>query len=749
MRGAVSYQAIVTGQVQGLGFRPFVYRLAQQFGLAGTVANTRRGVVIIVQGRRARQFLDRLRDHPPALSRITSFKVTVTRSRAHRAFAIIGSRAEAARASVDVLPDLALCNDCRADMLERPNRRYEYPFTNCTQCGPRYTIIESLPYDRPATTMRGFRMCACCRREYENPSNRRFHAQPNACPACGPKLTLLDRSGKVVHADPLAATAAAIARGGVVAVKSLGGFQLACDATNPRAVVRLRRLKDRPSKPLALMCDRLADIRMFARVSQADAKLLSSPAAPIVLLPKLSRPGLALADSVAQRNSRLGVMLAYTPLHLVLFRRIRRLSNRAPVLVMTSANRRDDPITISEDELASRFGRAFDLVLTHNRPIANRCDDSVVLSSTPAIIMVRRARGFAPRPVRLARVFHVKHPVLAVGADLKTAFALAQGERVFLSPHIGSLDSPEAEAFFLDTLGRYTSWTGIKPARVACDLHPDYRSTRLAERIAHRLGIPLIRIQHHFAHIASVLAEHGLAGPVLGIAADGAGYGTDGNIWGCELLSVERDLSWTRLGHLGYLRLKNPGVDPADPDQVGREYLSQAKGARPAVSGILTSSLGRLFDAVAAISGVCRTATFDGEAPMALENAVDPRERGSYFVDGDIDLALSPAVFRPEPLLLAVSRETRRGVDPAVVAARFHHAVADGLARFAHELARQRGLRSLCLSGGVWQNSTLRSRAAARLCRLGYSVFTNADAPMNDGGIALGQALVAGCLRID
>jgi len=752
--GAPAFRAVIQGQVQGLGFRPHVYRLAMRMGVTGTVANTPQGVVVIAQGKQARRFLGCLQREPPPLSRIASFDICPMRTRRYRRFFIAPSQTGREERGIEVLPDLATCADCRSDVLERNGRRYGYVFTNCTHCGPRYTIIQGLPYDRARTTMRQFRMCPDCQREYDDPTDRRFHAQPNACPKCGPALSVLDRSGRPVLGDPLDVAARALAQGKVVALKSLGGFQLVCDATNDQAVRRLRRRKNRPAKPLALMCDDLAVVRSLVRVGRPAAKLLSSAAAPIVLLPKLANPKPAVSTYVAPRNPRLGVMLSYTPLHMALLRSFRSLTGSPGVLVMTSANRRDEPIAVSEDCLLDQLAHVFDLVLAHNRPIANRCDDSVILGDRTHV-MVRRARGYAPQPIRFSEMFHVKRPVLAVGGDNKTSFVLAHGARAFVSPHIGHLESPEAASFFLDTLARYETWTGIKPAVIACDLHPDYVSTHLAEGLAKELNAPLVRVQHHYAHVTSTMVENGVSGPVLGIACDGTGYGTDGAIWGCEFLLVRRNLSWARLGHLGYLRLSAAGAEVADPTGVARAYLSQAnRVAKSAVRrfelprgrppGTRTSSLGRLFDAVAAITGACRDATFDGEAAVALEAMAAPNTHGDYVDDDLLDLAVSPAILHPEPLIRAVSRETRSGVHPAIVSARFHNTLAKSFARLAHRVCRNRNIRTVCLSGGSFQNSRLRTQLSSRLRSLGYQVYFNQLVPLNDGGIALGQMVAAG-----
>jgi len=760
-----TYKALFRGKVQGLGFRPYVYRLAKAMGVTGFVANSRRGVEILAQGAAARRFLSELTKSPPPLARVTSADVRQVSSPRHKDFRIVRSRDSTGGAtgrSVEVLPDLAVCPDCRKEISRPRNRRYRYPFTNCTQCGPRYTIIQSLPYDRPGTTMRSFVMCPECRAEYETPLDRRFHAQPNACPKCGPELAL-KRPGTAGQpaGDALVKAAKALQRGRIVAIKSLGGFQLACDATSEEAVKRLRRRKARPHKPLALMCDRLATTRLFCNVSPAETRLLQSAAAPIVLMRRRRRAAIAIPSIVAPGNHRLGVMLPYTPLHLLLFQELRALTGKPVVLVMTSANRKDSPIIAEDRELASELGSVFDLALTHNRPIANRCDDSVVLaadeqeavcrrketSGPGPVITVRAARGYAPVVVRLEPMFHVKHPTLAVGADMRNAFCLASGDRAVVSPHIGDMGSPRTEQFFLETLARLTDWTGIRPERVACDLHPDYFSTRLAERLAREWNAPVVRVQHHFAHTASTMVEHGLTEPVLGLALDGTGYGTDGAIWGCEFLVVKPDFAWQRVGHLGYLRLPGPYSELADPVTIGSTYLAQARGENRGLRGPETSSLGRLFDAVAGLTGACMKATFDGQAAVALEAAAARHAaRQTREIRRVVAVAARDDVIAPAPILLQVKADLDAGLAPGVVAARFHDVIGQVLSRTAVRIARRYGVRTVTLSGGAAQNSLLRNCLSARLSSHGLRLVYNTALAVNDGGICLGQALAAGLL---
>jgi hydrogenase maturation protein HypF len=512
------------------------------------------------------------------------------------------------------------------------------------------------------------------------------------------------------------------------------------------------------------MCQNTAVARTFSRVNANAAKALLSPAAPIVLLPKTKTPRITIPDSVAPGNTHIGVMLPYTPLHILLLQTLRRLTGKPPVLIMTSANTKDNPITHTDHELTRQLHTVTDLILTHDRPIANPCDDSVIRIDAvrrarsrssrhtagrsllsvahPGLSLVRRARGYAPQPIALSEMFHVKHPVLAVGAEFKNAFALASENRVFLSPHIGTVATAQGEKFWLDTLARYAEWTGIQPKVIACDLHPDYASTRLAERLGHAFGIPLVRVQHHYAHVLSVMAESGLTGPALGLAFDGIGYGTDGAVWGCEFLLVQGDLNWFRVGHLGYLRFAGAGDEVAKPARVAREYLRQANGFGGS-RGLLTSSLGRLFDAVAATVGVCSSASFDGQAPTALEALANPRKSGHWFTPGLLDLSVSPALIRPEPLLIDVSRETSAGVSPATISAKFHNTIALAAVHLADVLCRRHHVATVCLSGGSFQNALLRGRIVAGLSVSGRRVCWNHLVPLNDGGIALGQVAAA------
>ncbi|MGQ9708186.1 MAG: carbamoyltransferase HypF [bacterium] len=748
----------IKGQVQGIGFRPFVFRLANALNIAGTVKNTCAGVLIYAQGERLPAFINRLRQKPPPLAIITGFKITYKHIPPFPNFSIIRSKAEGAGAGVDVLPDLSICADCRAELLNPFDRRFLYPFINCTQCGPRYTIIRHLPYDRDRTTMLEFKMCDGCQKEYLDPLNRRFHAEPVACPLCGPQPFLMDSKGKRVDAEPIMGAARAIIRGKILAIKGLGGFHLACDATNERAVKRLRSRKERSSKPLAIMVEDFATVKLICELPPGARKLLLSPAAPIVLLPKRKKPALKVSPLVAPDNFDLGVMVAYTPLHLLIFKTIRELTGKPAALVMTSANHSDEPIVALDQELLQLNGM-FDLALTHNRAIANRCDDSVAGMDNGGAVLVRRARGYAPQPLPLGQMFHVEHPTLALGADSRNLIALAAGSKVFFSPHIGELASLASEMFLFEALNRLQEWTKITPSRIVCDLHPDYNSARLAEKLATQFRAPVYRVQHHYAHLLSVMAEHNIVGPVLGISCDGTGYGPDGAIWGCEFMIIQKDFSWSRVGHLGYLRHNAGAGYIPDPVKVALCYLNQCGidtkdinriglngNVRPYPLPVITSSLGRLFDAVAAITGVCRKATFEGEPAIALECAalLSPTKpwTKARLLTCPILVSEGQLIIDPKPLIEEVVRRTLTSKNPGAVAFWFHQMLIKLFADVLRLLSEKYGFRVVCLSGGSFQNRLLRTGLKKALNRVGIKVYYNRRVPLNDGGIALGQAVV-------
>ncbi len=724
----------VRGVVQGVGFRPFVYRLASELQLGGWVRNSPAGVVIEVEGPAAalEHFRRRLAAERPPLAALHGVDCARRAPAGERAFSIRASRRDG-RPRALVLPDLAPCADCLRDLRDPHDRHFRYPFTNCTNCGPRFSIVTGLPYDRARTTMRNFPMCPACRAEYENPLDRRFHAQPTACPVCGPRLQLTTTTGRTLRTgDPALLDAAeALRRGRIVAIKGLGGFHLAVDARNQQAVRELRARKRRPAKPLAVMTASLAGARILCQLSPLEEQLLASPAAPIVLAGR--RPG-DLAAGVAPRNACLGVMLPSTPLHHLL------LAELGFPIVATSGNLSDEPICTDNAEALARLGTIADLLLIHDRPIARRIDDSVVRVIAGQPMMIRRARGYAPLPIDAA---DDGGDTLAVGGQFKNTTAVARGGRVFFSQHLGDLDAPRAFDAFEDSIATHRDLFDARVAKIACDLHPDYRSTRYAE--SH--GAALVRVQHHYAHVLSCMSENALRGPALGVAWDGTGYGLDGTIWGGEFLRIRPD-GFSRIAHLRTFRL--PGGEravreprrsalgvlfelfgrdlPVDPGFAPPERdLLLAMLAR-GVQAPVTSSAGRLFDAVAALLGLCRVARFEGQAAIELESVVEPCEE-----------AYAGAACDWEALVRAILDDIRHGVDVGRISARFHNSLAEVIVH----AARAAGEERVVLTGGCFQNRYLSERAIRRLRESGFRPYWHRQVPPNDGGLALGQLVAA------
>lgn len=766
----------VKGQVQGLGFRPYVHRLATRLNLDGTVANTRQGVTIHIQGRKTNEFLKALKAAPPRLARIASIKVSACKARNISGFRIVSSKqgGNNGAGALDILPDIALCADCRREITAEKNRRYRYALTNCTQCGPRYSIMLGIPYDRERTTMRSFKMCLACQQEYDDPEDRRFHAQPNCCPVCGPKVVLLHPNGNIFDEnDPIATATRLLQDGKIIAIKGIGGFHIACDATNEAAVAELRRRKDRPAKPLAVMCRNLATVRMLCPIDRPIAELLEHPARPIVLVPKPKaaarrKPALRLAENVAPGINCWGIMLPYTPLQHLLFQATD--SEPIPALVMTSANLRDEPIIATEQELSDKLQRVVDYILTHNREISNRCDDSILFLISPIKhrarqvppLFIRRSKGYAPSPIVLnPRHFDLK-PVFAAGGEQKNTFALAAGNRICLSPHIGDLDSAAGMEFYTATLETFRRFYNIRPEIIACDLHPDYLSTRFAENWSQKSHRKLIRVQHHHAHIASVIAEHDLKEPVLGIALDGTGLGTDDRIWGCELLLCSRR-NFQRLGHLRYLPLIGGEAIIMQPEKIAASYLVYLLGeaafaALPGMEAhrnllaqlnldmnvVFTSSTGRLFDAASAILGVCRQASYDGQAPAMLESIADDRETGHWFEPHDLHTdTTGQLIINPQRWLSKLVDGVRGQIPAPILSRQFHNTFITALVRACRQLVPQHRPKAICLSGGSFQNRLLLAGLLENLTVTRLPVMTNNAVPVNDGGLAFGQAIVA------
>jgi hydrogenase maturation protein HypF len=764
--GRVRCRLTIRGTVQGVGFRPFVFRAASALGLGGWVANTVDGVVAEIEGSDCDcdAFVERLRDDSPARARIDEITIAAVPLTGRQDFEIRPSEA-GARIATSVLPDLATCSDCLAEVLDPANRRYRYPFTNCTQCGPRFSVIEALPYERARTSMAAFELCGACAAEYEEPSNRRFHAEATACPDCGPRIELRDAEGHPLAAHDLAleGAAEALRSGLIVAVKGLGGFHLCVDARNEDALRRLRARKQRPSKPFAVLFPSLEDVGACCELSEPEAALLTGPEAPVVLLRRRRGVGsrsCAVAEAVAPRNPCLGVMLPYTPLHHLLARDL------GFALVATSANLSDEPIVTDEHDARTRLSGIADRFLVHDRAILRPVDDSVFRVVAGRPLLLRRSRGCAPAPVTCERA---SPGLVALGGQLKSTLALAVGQSVVPSQHLGSLSSPASRAAHARMVADFSRLYGVEPRLVACDMHPDYFTTQAAAQS----GLPVVRVQHHVAHVAACMVEHGLKGPVLGVAWDGTGFGPDGTIWGGEFLRVDRS-ACRRLAHLRTFPL--PGGERAvrEPRRAaigllyaryGREGLEREDLAPVATfareeRGVLvralerginapsTSSIGRLFDAASALAGLCQRASYEGEAAALLEWALDdaPGPEAYEFAVRDAPAnAETRWIVDWEPAIDGLIADVQRGASLAAVSAAFHN----GLVRAIIDVAGRAGETKVILTGGCFQNAYLTSAAVDALGRRGFEPYRHERVPPNDGGLALGQAAWASWVRGD
>jgi hydrogenase maturation protein HypF len=745
----------VTGVVQGVGFRPFVHRLALRYALAGWVRNVAGTVEIHVEGdaEQLDEFEAALREQAPPVSRIDTLRAQAALPLGADDFHIAESTD--ADGNRPVPPDVAMCAHCEAELRDRKGPRYRHPFITCTDCGPRYTVIESLPYDRERTSMAAFPMCQLCRTEYETPADRRHHAETIACNACGPTVWLAssDNGALTVGDAAIRSAARLLAVGLIVAIRGVGGFHLACDATSDAAVRRLRYRKHRDAKPLAVMVGSLDDAREIATMSPAESRLLVGPEHPIVLL--TSRPETPIAPSVAPGLDRLGVMLSYTPLHALLLEAVRR------PLVMTSGNLSDEPIAIDNEEALARLGGIADFFLLHDREVLSRVDDSVVRVVDDAPVLMRRSRGYAPLPLRIPVAS--PEPLVAVGPHLKNTFTLVRGDAAYVSPHIGDLEGLESLAHFNATLDRYRKLFRIDPVVAVRDLHPGYLSTRIAEE----LGLSrLVAVQHHHAHVAAVMAEHGVTERVVGVALDGTGYGDDGHVWGAEVLVADL-LGYERRAHLAYAPL--PGGDAAarEPWRVAAGYASLDPGSAAAFAlafdGVadeplaivrrqierrlntpMASSMGRLFDAASAVLGVRRGMSYEGQAAMELESLAgslpaEPLEMAFHEEDERL-------VIDPLPMLAELGRRRQRGEDVRALAARFHESVIDVVVRAVARVAEVEELRVVVLSGGSFQNARLLAGVRRRLEDEALRVLIPARLGPNDGAISYGQAAVAAAL---
>jgi hydrogenase maturation protein HypF len=746
----------VRGVVQGVGFRPFVYQIAAAHNLKGWVCNTSGDVRIEVEGdaKSIERFLRDLKDNAPPQAHIQDIIVTPGEPAGYDKFEIRRSIIEEGKYQL-ISPDIATCPECLKEIFDIENRRYRYPFTNCTNCGPRFTIITDIPYDRPNTTMKNFIMCPECQQEYDNPLDRRFHAQPNACPVCGPRLELLDAEGKLVPGkDTIKKTASLLKSGKIIAVKGLGGFLLACDATSETAVNRLRRRKKRPAKPLAVMVASRDEAKQYCYVNYAEETLLKSSGSPIVLM--RWKEDSTIAKAVAPGLDHLGVMLPYTPLHHLLMREIHR------PLVMTSGNLSEEPIVKDNGEALQKLGGIADYFLTHNRDIYARYDDSVMIVERDTPQFVRRARGFAPHPIQLK--FQSKQ-ILGCGAEEKNTFCLTRDDYAFVSQHIGDMENIETLEHFTDTIELYKKLFRIKPEIIACDLHPEYLPTKYAQKLATENNVKLVQVQHHHAHIASCLADNGVKGPVIGVALDGTGYGTDGRIWGGEFLVADYK-SFERVAHLEYLPLPGGALAIKKPYRTAIGYLI-ALGIKPdeklplagylnakeldviksqiekGINAPLTSSMGRLCDAVAALIGVRGVIQYEAQAAIELEVLArqSESETGLYPFSNVEEGGVN--IIKIHDLLAAIIRDLQSDISKAVIAARFHNTIARMMLKTCQNISENTGLKEVALSGGVFQNRLLLKKSAILLESAGFKVYTHHQVPCNDGGISLGQAIIA------
>jgi hydrogenase maturation protein HypF len=745
----------VTGVVQGVGFRPFVYQLARRHGLTGWVCNTSAGVDIEAEGPAASldQFLAELESEAPPMARIERITSSDESPNGYQRFEIRRSLALEGTYQL-ISPDVATCDDCLRELLDPQDRRYRYPFTNCTNCGPRFTIIEDIPYDRPLTTMRDFVMCRECQAEYDDPLDRRFHAQPNACPACGPHLSLVDAGGNLLNVeDEIAETVRLLEEGRVLAIKGLGGFHLACDATSEDAVRRLRERKRRPAKPMAVMMATMSDVRGHCLVSAEEEGLLTSSQCPIVLL--RWRDSSRVSPLVAPGNKYLGVMLPYTPLHHVLLREVGR------PLVMTSGNLSEEPIAIDNDEALARLRGIADYFLLHNREIYARYDDSVWMVAEERRQPLRRSRGYAPFPVRLP--FKARQ-VLACGTELKNTFCATKDEYAFLSQHIGDMENLETLEHFETSIELYKRLFRLEPDIVAYDLHPEYLATKYALRLA--APVRAVPVQHHHAHIVSCMVDNGVQGEVIGVGLDGTGYGTDGRIWGGEFLVAGYE-GFRRVGHLQYLPLPGgeaaihrpyritvshlysllgdegleealPFLGHVDPQELGIIKQQIEKG----INAPQTSSCGRLFDAVSALVGFQGEATYEGQAAVELEMIAYDGEDGANYPFSTSE-SEGITIIQVVEMWRRILEDLRAQVPAPTVALRFHNTVAQMIVEMCRRVAGESGHQRVALSGGCFQNRLLLTKARRGLEDAGFEVLSHAQVPCNDGGVSLGQAVIA------
>jgi hydrogenase maturation protein HypF len=745
-----------SGIVQGVGFRPSVYRMARKYNLAGSVRNTDQGVSIEVEGIKSRvtRFYKSMVTSPPRLAEITASTIDWHPPSGIRSFTIIRSEEEGS-GYTPVSPDIATCEECLREIVDPGDRRYRYPFTNCTNCGPRFTIVSAIPYDRKNTTMKRFAMCLQCSEEYKNPEDRRYHAQPNACPVCGPQLRLLLSGGSEGGGDPIAGCVRLLEQGKVVAIKGLGGYHLACDPKNHAAVVALRMRKKRPGKPFALMVRDLDTARKYCHVNAMEEKLLLATQRPIVLVE--SRRNSTLSKEVAPDTTRLGIMLPYTPLHHLILR------EGPEILIMTSANLSEEPLFFRDIDAKEGLRGIADALLTHNRDIQRPCDDSVTMVTAGMTTVLRRSRGYVPKGIDLG----IDGPhLLAAGASEKNTFCVFRDRTAYMSHYVGDLDNEPSIDAYMRGVDDFLMMFRVEPAAIACDLHPDYVSTMYAEKLSQGLGIRLHRVQHHHAHIASVLGEQKIETEVIGVAFDGTGYGDDGCIWGGEFLVADRG-GYRREGRFSYVPMPGGEKSIVEIDCMAISWLIEAYGSGEAIpefdfltsferkrmalledvmkrriNSPLTSSCGRLFDAVSAMLGLCRMPAYDAQGAILLEREagrIDPAVAAySYTVEGS-------NVIHFDGTIREIVEEILEGTTPGEIARRFHITLIRAAADVCERIRRSTAIKTVVLSGGVFQNRLMVGGLFAELEGRGFTVFTNQTVPPNDGGVSLGQTVVALC----
>jgi len=746
-------KATIQGIVQGVGFRPFVYQLAQERQFKGYVANTAFGVDLEVEGNLSaiEDFLRDIELKKPPLAEITLFETVFLPLKSYQEFTIEESRSDTER-SVLISPDTSICDDCLRELLDPSDRRYRYPFINCTNCGPRYTIIKDIPYDRDKTTMQVFKMCAACDQEYHDPFNRRFHAQPDACWDCGPRVSLYDHKRDLVPCDdPIKETVKLLKEGHILAIKGLGGFHLAVDATRDQAVALLRRRKGREEKPFAIMSRDIESIKRYACVTRDEERLLTSSRRPIVLLRK--KEGGQLSQEVSPRNKNVGVMLPYTPLHYLIFQ------GDFLALVMTSGNMTEEPIVIDNHDAFDRLSSIADYFLIHNRDICLRSDDSVLRIVDGLPRQIRRSRGYVPVPIFLK--WEVE-PILACGAELKNTICLTKGNCAFLSQHVGDLENLETLDFLKLNVEHLKRILEINPTIIAYDLHPGYHSTHFA---LEQKDIKLIGVQHHHAHIASCMAENGVDETVIGLSLDGTGYGLDGRVWGGEVLLCNLN-DFERVGHFDYVPMPGGTAAIKEPWRMALSYLYHTyhrelvdldldflksldkkkvevilKMMDSGINSPLTSSLGRLFDGIAALIGLRQRVKYEGQAAMELEMAIE--ENGDSFYPYEIREDGPNWIFIHEPIIEGVVKDLKKGLSQGRISAKFHYSLLEMLREICLRIREKSGLNTVTLSGGVFQNAFLLEGLTGRLHDQDFKVYTHSKVPANDGGISLGQAVIA------